>query len=175
MSMRSCQSPGPTVQEDLPPSESIAIIGREPCQKNGVSQKLVRKLMATTASLMSINTILLIVQTQDIEYWDANPRAAADQSQWVSDISWALTTGRPLGLQNLGSLQIINPQLKKKKNHIDGHTIPLQRRWIFLKTPLKAFTVYVDFTRREESANVLTLLATEDTTWSSSKLFLLVA
>lgn len=56
-------------QEDLPPSESIAIIERElPCQKNGVNQKLVRKLMATTASLMSINTILLIVQTQDIEY-----------------------------------------------------------------------------------------------------------
>lgn len=35
---------------------------------NDLNQKLVRKVMATTAGLMSINTTLLIVQRQDIEY-----------------------------------------------------------------------------------------------------------
>lgn len=65
-----------------------------------------------------------------------------------------------------------------------GHTIPLQRRWIFLKTSLKAFTEYVDFTRREESAKWECLstighrghhfkLTTLNV--ASSKLFLLVA
>lgn len=57
------------VQEDLQPSKSIAITERYlPCQQNDLNQKLVRKVMATTAGLMSINTTLLIVQRQDIEY-----------------------------------------------------------------------------------------------------------
>lgn len=105
---------------------------------NDLNQKLVRKVMATTAGLMSINTTLLIVQRQDIEYWDANPRPRS----WSKAVSQQYFLGIYPSQATWPAKSRQSPIYKPptEKNHLAGHTLPLQMRWIFLEKPLQALT-----------------------------------